>query len=62
MVTSAAAILPKALQRALTLVKFDIAWLEEPLYPFDVRGHAELAAAITTPLLHGDNHGQGESG
>ena len=34
---------------------FYVAWLEEPLYPFDVHGHAELAASITTPLLHGEN-------
>ncbi len=44
-----------ALKCAPTLEDFDIAWLEEPLYPFDVRGHAELGAAITTPLLHGEN-------
>lgn len=47
--------LPTALRRAPALADFDIAWLEEPLYPFDVRGHAELAAAIKTPLLHGEN-------
>ena len=46
--------LQTALRRAPSLVEFDIAWLEEPLYPFDVRGHAELAAAIKTPLLHGE--------
>ena len=44
-----------ALQRAPALADFAVAWLEEPLYPFDVRGHAELAASITTPLLHGEN-------
>jgi L-alanine-DL-glutamate epimerase-like enolase superfamily enzyme len=47
--------LQTALRCAPALADFDVAWLEEPLYPFDVRGHAELAAAITTPLLHGEN-------
>lgn len=45
----------KALRCAPVLADFEVAWLEEPLYPFDVRGHAELAAAIDTPLLHGEN-------
>ena len=45
----------KALRCGPARADFDIAWLEEPLYPFDVVGHAELAAAIDTPLLHGEN-------
>ncbi len=45
----------KALKCAPSLADLDAAWLEEPLYPFDVAGHAELAAAIETPLLHGEN-------
>ncbi|MFP6642508.1 MAG: mandelate racemase/muconate lactonizing enzyme family protein [Candidatus Latescibacterota bacterium] len=47
--------LQTALQCAPALADFDVAWLEEPLYPFDVRGHAELASRIDTPLLHGEN-------
>jgi len=47
--------LKTALHCAPALADFDVAWLEEPLYPFDVRGHAELAAAIDTPLLHGES-------
>jgi L-alanine-DL-glutamate epimerase-like enolase superfamily enzyme len=47
--------LQTALKCAPALADFDIAWLEEPLYPFDVLGHAELGAAIATPLLHGEN-------
>lgn len=47
--------LQTALKCAPALVDFDIAWLEEPLYPFDVLGHAALGAAIDTPLLHGEN-------
>lgn len=44
-----------ALEHAPALADFDAAWLEEPIHPFDVRGHAKLAAAIDTPLLHGEN-------
>lgn len=47
--------LPTALACAPALADFGIAWLEEPLHPFDVRGHAQLAAAIDTPLLHGES-------
>ena len=47
--------LQRALERAPYLADYDVAWLEEPLYPFDVDGHAELAAAITTPLIHGES-------
>ena len=47
--------LQTSLKCAPALSDFDIAWLEEPLYPFDVQGHAELAAEIKTPLLHGEN-------
>jgi len=47
--------LHKALVCAPYLIDVDSAWLEEPLHPFDVAGHAELAAAIETPLLHGEN-------
>jgi len=47
--------LHKALECAPALERFDVAWLEEPLYPFDVAGHAKLAASINTPLLHGEN-------
>ena len=47
--------LQTALECAPALADLDVAWLEEPLYPFDVQGHAELAASISTPLLHGEN-------
>ena len=47
--------LQTALKCAPALVDFNIIWLEEPLYPFDVRGYATLGAAIDTPLLHGEN-------
>ena len=47
--------LQTALRCAPILADFNVAWLEEPLYPFDVRGHAELASAVDTPLLHGES-------
>jgi L-alanine-DL-glutamate epimerase-like enolase superfamily enzyme len=45
----------KALQCAPELAEMGIAWLEEPIYAFDIRGHAELCAAISTPVLHGES-------
>ncbi len=47
--------LQTALKCAPELAAFDVAWLEEPIHPFDVSGHASLGSAITTPLLHGEN-------
>ncbi len=47
--------LQTALRCAPSLAELGVAWLEEPLYPFDIRGHAELGEAIYTPLLHGEN-------
>jgi len=36
------------------LADFNVSWLEEPLHPFDVKGHAELAHAITVPIAVGE--------
>jgi L-alanine-DL-glutamate epimerase-like enolase superfamily enzyme len=36
------------------LAEHDVFWLEEPLHPFDKKGHAELAHAITTPIALGE--------
>ncbi len=36
------------------LADLDVSWLEEPLHPFDVKGHAELARAITVPIAVGE--------
>ncbi|MFC1607219.1 mandelate racemase/muconate lactonizing enzyme family protein [Candidatus Latescibacterota bacterium] len=47
--------LQTALACAPVLADYDVAWLEEPLYPFDIAGHAELGTSIETPLLHGEN-------
>ncbi len=36
------------------LQEFNIAWLEEPLHPFDVKGHARLAAELDAPIAVGE--------
>ena len=36
------------------LEQFDISWLEEPMHPFDVRAHAELAKALDVPIAVGE--------
>lgn len=36
------------------LEEFDIAWLEEPMHPFDVRAHAQLAQALDLPIAVGE--------
>jgi L-alanine-DL-glutamate epimerase-like enolase superfamily enzyme len=35
--------------------EFDLFWIEEPLHPFDVRAHAQLAEQLITPVLVGEN-------
>ena len=35
--------------------ELDLFWIEEPLHPFDVRGHAQLAKQLSTPILVGEN-------
>ena len=46
--------LPGAIDVAARLKDFDVTWIEEPLWHDDVRGHAELAAAIETPVALGE--------
>jgi L-alanine-DL-glutamate epimerase-like enolase superfamily enzyme len=36
------------------LAELDVAWLEEPMHPFDVRAHAELARSIPVPIAVGE--------
>jgi len=36
------------------LEQFDVYWLEEPLHPFDVKGHAKLAKMINVPIALGE--------
>ncbi|MSR75122.1 MAG: mandelate racemase/muconate lactonizing enzyme family protein [Planctomycetes bacterium] len=46
--------LATALRIAPRLAEYDITWLEEPMLPEDVRGHATLQRAITTPIAVGE--------
>ena len=43
-----------AKQWGARLAELDVAWLEEPMHPFDVRAHAELARSITVPIAVGE--------
>ncbi|RLS30024.1 MAG: mandelate racemase/muconate lactonizing enzyme family protein [Planctomycetota bacterium] len=36
------------------LEEFDISWLEEPMHPFDVAAHAELARELDVPIAVGE--------
>jgi L-alanine-DL-glutamate epimerase-like enolase superfamily enzyme len=36
------------------LAELDVAWLEEPMHPFDVKAHAALARAISVPIAVGE--------
>ena len=44
----------EALRRATMLEPFNLAWLEEPLHPEDVAGHARLRSAIRIPIALGE--------
>ena len=46
----------RAIAMALELDLRDARWLECPLYPEDVEGHLELAAAIATPIAVGESY------
>ena len=43
-----------ALSRAELFAPYDIAWLEEPLKPFDFAGYAQLAAQSPVPIAAGE--------
>ena len=47
--------LEQALARGQQLSEFDLGWLEEPLRPEDVVGHATLAAAMPMPIAIGES-------
>lgn len=46
--------LKTALEWAPKFEPFKIDWLEEPLHPFDIAGHARLAEAIDIPIAVGE--------
>jgi L-alanine-DL-glutamate epimerase-like enolase superfamily enzyme len=48
---------PEALRFARAVERYDPWWLEEPLAPDDVEGHAQIAAALDWPVATGEIHG-----
>ncbi len=47
--------LPTAMTFGKKLEDFDVFWLEEPLHPDDIKGHARLAQALNTPIALGEH-------
>lgn len=47
--------LPEAIRRARAFEKFDIYWLEEPLMPEDIHGHAALKKKTVIPIAAGES-------
>ena len=45
---------PTALRFGRVLEQFGLVWIEEPLDAYDALGHAELAAALDTPIATGE--------
>ena len=45
---------PTALRFGRVLEQFDLVWIEEPLDAYDAEGHAQLAAALDTPIATGE--------
>lgn len=43
-----------ALRMGRRLEEFDLVWIEEPLDAYDVQGHADLTAALDTPIATGE--------
>ena len=45
-----------AIQAVRHFEEYDPGWIEEPLMPDDIRGHAEVAAAVRMPVATGEIH------
>ncbi|MFB6724267.1 mandelate racemase/muconate lactonizing enzyme family protein [Kribbella sp. NPDC056345] len=45
---------PTALRVGRSLEQFELVWIEEPLDAYDAEGHAQLAAALDTPIATGE--------
>jgi L-alanine-DL-glutamate epimerase-like enolase superfamily enzyme len=52
---------PTAIQRFRELEPFHLRWIEQPLLPQDLAGHARLRAAVTTPIGTGEDEWGPES-
>jgi L-alanine-DL-glutamate epimerase-like enolase superfamily enzyme len=46
---------PTAIRRFREWEPFDLRWIEQPLLPADLRGHARLRASVTTPVGTGED-------
>ena len=45
-----------AIRAVLAFEEYEPGWVEEPLMPDDIAGHAEVAAAVETPVATGELH------
>lgn len=45
---------PAALRMGRIFEQYDLTWIEEPLDAYDAEGHAQLAAALDTPIASGE--------
>ena len=45
---------PTAMRIGRGLEEFNLVWIEEPLDAYDSEGHAQLAAALDTPIATGE--------
>jgi L-alanine-DL-glutamate epimerase-like enolase superfamily enzyme len=52
---------PTAIQRFRDLEPFRLKWIEQPLLPSDLEGHARLRAAVATPVGTGEDEWNVES-
>jgi L-alanine-DL-glutamate epimerase-like enolase superfamily enzyme len=52
---------PTAIRRFKELEEFDLRWIEQPLLPGDLKGHARLRAAVCTPVGTGEDEWSPES-
>ncbi len=52
---------PTAIRRIREWEPFDLRWVEQPLKPDDLDGHARLRAAVTTPIGSGEDEWGPES-
>jgi L-alanine-DL-glutamate epimerase-like enolase superfamily enzyme len=52
---------PTAIQRFRALEPYNLRWIEQPLFPSDLEGHARLRAAVSTPIGTGEDEWDLES-
>ena len=52
---------PTAIQRFRDLEPYDLKWIEQPLQPSDLQGHARLRSEVSTPVGTGEDEWDPES-